>query len=250
MNLLKKAVVLAAFVPGIGVSGGYPAPYEQARNEEILRSMNLPLPNSGVQVLPLKQIAMPSNLRKQMVSDIKQQKIKGYVQSESARAVHLYSIKTAAVAQFAHFAKEDSAESTHMRHAIGDVNVGFTFKGVPVGDMQDFIGVAPEGVYRDVGWSGIVQFFQNSKLGVCSYTQDSFALSHGGAQVAQEFASNEVNGKVTVLHFEGSKASGFAYNAEWYDSFFYYELSCANPSYSRSIKSEFLDLARRIDTYA
>lgn len=97
------------------------------------------------------------------------------------------------------------------------------------------------------GWTGVKEFFNDPKIGLCSYSLSNMKLMHGGIQLAKEDVTYDVNKKPTTSEVEGSENSGFTYTVRWYDDTFAHELECANMLYDKTITENVLSLANRID---
>ena len=120
--------------------------------------------------------------------------------------------------------------------------------------MDNVVGVAPFGAYKQIkngddgdGWDGAVQFFEKNRIGSCAYTEHNRKLARSGIEIIKELISNEINEKPTIVLIKGSKETGFIYKIKWYDQIFSKELECANSNFSKDLKVQVIELAKRID---
>ncbi|QDQ40240.1 hypothetical protein E3226_007440 [Legionella geestiana] len=183
-----------------------------------------------------------------------EQKQNGFVKNPEPRAKELMDFAKSAHYQYQKYANNFSPKSTHLRHEISELNMAYTFVGVPVSEMNTNIGVAPFGAYKQTrygdesdGWDGAVQFFEKNGLGTCEFKEHNLKLAHGGVELVKELVSDDVAGKPTVLLVKGTNESGYLYRVSWYDTTFARDLSCAAPKYSPATQRQVIELAKKIE---
>ncbi|STX50965.1 Uncharacterised protein [Legionella busanensis] len=216
---------------------------------QALKKQGLVTPDSGVQIVPRQDLTSPDWQKKKEIEQAHQLKTKGYIHETSDRAYELLHFKDVIKRNEAIEAKMHRPDESHMRHNVADMLMAYPYVGVPQSEMTEFIGIAPAGTYVKepvIGWSGAVEFFK-TKFGTCAYIENNLHISHGAARVAEEDATFDVNGKVTLVDVRGNESSGFLYQVEWFDNHFIRTLECANEKYSPAIKKATLELANRID---
>jgi hypothetical protein len=211
----------------------------------ILSELGLPLPDSGIQLVPRALLNLPKEVLEKGAREEEQMNKQGYVEEEIQYPKELMNIRAHAQLEFDYFAKGNSDTSTHIRRHAEDLKTGFTPKNLK--KEFDYIGSAPEGGFHESGWSGVVQFFEVTNLGICAYGQMSVAVSHTAAMLALEGVTYTINNKPTTKLVKGSKQSGFLYTLTWYDDEYFHELECANNTYSKSLMDKTIELAKKID---
>lgn len=218
-----------------------------AQINNYLKSQNLPLSNSGIQIVPAQTLFASPAVKNKDFAMLYEQKKNGYVEEENPRAKELLEFKHIASYQYKKFANALDPESTQLRHSTEELKMEYAFRGVPKDLMSHFTGVAPFGAFHEGGWDGAVQFFENNETGSCAYTEHNLQLSHGGARLAKEAVTYEVNNKPTLLLVKGSKNAGFVYEVNWFDNLFAHTLECANRTYDLTITKNVVQLANKID---
>lgn len=218
----------------------------EKENVKLLQAAGILVPASGVTIAPRATLNISKELIQSGERADKQRHALGYIQSTSEDAQELMNIKKTVASQSKQFKAIESDESTGMRKRLGDLKLAFEFKAVPSPLINSYIGAAPQGGFKENGWSGAAEFFTSS-VGNCSYGLISIPISHLAAQLAQESVSYEINSKITVVEVAGNTKSGFVYNVKWFDDEFFHELECANIKYSSEIKNSVITLAKNID---
>ena len=238
------------------------------RNKEYLAKTGIAIPEAGeirvvsaISIINRKNIA--NNKSAIVVQAMKkfllmhaQQEQNGYVKNSDTRAKELMELKHIAPYHQKKYRSILAQESTHIRSAIGELKMAYTFVGVPEVEMDLNIGVAPYGAYKQKkygddadGWDGAVQFFENKNIGSCAFTEHNRKLARGGVEIIKELMSYDVHGKPTILLVQGSKETGFVYKLKWYDTIFNRELECANAKFSPELRTKVIELANRIESY-
>lgn len=225
-----------------------------AFNEQTLAELGLPLPRSGIQIVPRSQLGMPDELLKQGLAEIKQREELGYAKSDDPYIAELLAMKKTASHDIKLYANNQDAESTHLRKSVEDLKLAFKFPGTDAkGKLyytpgMQVLGAAPQGSYdKDNGWSGAVNFFAYRNIGVCSYDVMNVEASGTAAWLAAEDVTYEVNDKPTLISVDGSPGYGFLYKVEWFDEVNFHELQCATQTYSIEIKQSIISLAKQLD---
>ena len=219
------------------------------RNEAILQSKNLPT-EAGIHITSISSLAIDNTPLKQDVVDNKEFIKIGYIKRSEPRATELLNYKNIAEEQFQKFDGNYLPYSTHLRHSSSDLQMSYSFKGVPEKDIFYLIGVAPGGAFdKNKGWSGAVEFFIAKDLGTCAYTEDNLTDLPGGVEVVKELVRHDINEKITLVNVRGAPKTGFLYHIQWFDNKFIRQLECANKKYSLVTTNVVIELAKRIDAY-
>lgn len=223
----------------------------EERHMKMLAEIGLPLPDSGIKLVPRSMLGLPQEVIDQGLKDEESLKKNGYISENTIRPMELINFRTHALAQFKQYANNTNVASTHIRSNIQGLKLGFTFKGLPNDLGIKTIGFVPQGGFHEEsgGWSGAVQFFDKKDIGTCAYAIRSVKVSHTAAQLALEDVTYDISNKATLKSIRGNKDSGFIYKIEWYDNQNFHELECANMKYSPDINNAVIALANQIDTY-
>jgi len=223
-------------------------------NERILAELGLPLPGSGIQIVPRSQLGMPDELLKQGLDEIKQRKAFGYAEKYDSYIPELLAMKKTAPQDIKLYSVNQRDESTHLRKSVRDLKLAFKFPNKDtIGKLHSTYGVqtlgaAPQGAYSpDLGWSGAVTFFSYQDIGVCSYGIMNVKASGTAVMLAIEDVTYEVNDKPTLIKIDGKPGYGFLYKIEWFDEVNFHELQCAAQEYSSEIKQSIISLAKQLD---
>lgn len=214
--------------------------------DEITNKHSLPLKDSGIEIIPLAQIDLPDSMKEEDTFKSEQQKKIGYAKVESQYPRKLLSIKHSATEEIKNFKGNSDYQDTHMKKTISEIKLAFNYGGLKFIEPKNIIGFAPIMSYEN-GWTGVKEFFNDQKIGTCSYSLSNMKLMHGGIQLAKEDVTYDINNKPTTIEIEGSENSGFTYAIRWYDKTFAHELECANMLFDKSITENVLSLARNID---
>lgn len=216
---------------------------------KFLADAGVVLPDSGIKLVPRSILNLPEEVIKKGDLAKEQMKNQGYANEEISRPMELLNFKSHAATEYKNNEGNIRSSSTHIRHNIQDLKLGFIFKGVPAALMNNYIGVVPQGGFHKEGWSGAVQFFDYKTIGTCAYAIMNIKISHGGVQLAIEDVTYDFNNKATLIRTVGSKSSGFIYKVKWYDNENFHELECANMKYSADTNNAVIALANQIDAY-
>ena len=228
---------------------------EWAKLDRISEEAGLPAFNSGIKIVPRSQLGLPAEVLEEGSAELKQQAEIGYVEKEVPYVSNLMDMEKMAPVYIKQYASNLNEQSTHMRKDPKDLKLAFKFKGIKNNRLLSArggitpLGSAPMGSFDkdDGGWSGAIQFFSISNLGVCSYSVMNVKASGTSAMIAMEDVSYIINNKATLAKVEGSKSSGFIYKVEWYDDENFHELECANSIYSKQTNQDVIRLAKEID---
>lgn len=212
-----------------------------------LDNKGLTKPDSGVTVVPIKQISsLSKDLTSLWTKQDKEQKEHGFYFELTPRPKELLNLNKDIIQHFKEYEGNNTPTSTHMRHKIEEIHTAYAFKVVPTSDVANVIGFAPVGGYKN-GWTGVVEYFDAKSIGSCAYTENNMKLSHGAERVAEEMATYDINGKITTIDIKGSSTTGFLYTIYWSDNEYFRQLECANMKYSKLTTDEVIALAKRID---
>lgn len=242
MALLPAALALAAQDQTKSREG------QEKENLSMLAALGLPLPGSGIHLISSQAMKGPKEIQSKNSRMFFEQKKNGYVKEETPRAQQLLEFRNTAPYQYKKYEENHEPWSTHLRHSIADLKMAYTFIGAPVNEMTPFIGVAPIGVYREEGWSGAVQFFNNEAAGSCAFTENNVKVSHAAVELIEQAITYDINGKPTLTLIKGTNTTGYLYDIQWFDPIFFRQLECANKEYSADRTQKIMDLAKRIDS--
>ena len=242
----KKIFAVLLLAPIVGFSAIDDLHEERMK---ILSDLGLPLPDSGIKLVPRAAFGLTEDEMKIGLLEEQQMKTKGYIEEYSPRPMELIHFKEHAKLQFKQYANVSNDASTHLRASIKNLKLGFKFKGVPKTIASNSIGFIPQGGFHKEGWSGAVQFFESKNIGTCAYAEMSVAVSHTAIEIALEDAAYLINNKLTLFEVRGEKKSGFDYKVRWFDDIAFHELECANIKYSVDLTSSVIALANQIDAY-
>lgn len=229
---------------------GVPPPLSKKEEYEFFVKKGLPIPNSGVHVIPAREM-YPE--KRHLISSIKTSssdfKKKGYIAVQNKNATTLLSLHK--IAQ-ANYAKNDKTkllpQSTHLRRKLSDLKMAYDYRSVPDSLTKKVIGFAPENTFLPNGWTGAVEFFSPQTMNaICSYHETNIQLTGSSANLAKEIVSKDVNSKITIVEVSGTDVSGYAYNIEWWDENFRHVLECASKKFSPDITKQTIALAIDID---
>lgn len=223
-------------------------------NEQILAELGLPLPRSGIQIVPRSQLGLPEDYVKQGLAEIKQRKALGYLEKDEPYIAELLAMKKTASHDIKMYANNQNDASTHLRKNVKDLKLAFKFPGSDdkgklyyTPGMQT-LGAAPQGSYdQDNGWSGAVNFFAYRNIGVCVYGVMNVEASGTAAMLAAEDVTYDVNDKPTLIKVDGKPGYGFLYKIEWFDEVNFHELQCATQTYSVEVQQSVISLAKQLD---
>lgn len=241
----------------------------EKQNRELLAKAGIAIADSTeVSIVPattylnnsnLKQNANDAHMAKKMSEYLamnNEQQKNGYIKADAPRAKELMELKHVAPYHQKKYKGVFSPESTHIRASSDELKLAYTFVGVPVAEMSHNIGVAPYGAYKmkkngddGDGWDGAVQFFEKKELGSCAFSEHNRKLAHSGVELIKEFVSYDVHNKPSIVLIKGTDKTGFVYKVQWYDNTFSRELECANAKFSSQLRTDFIELANRIDAY-
>lgn len=216
-------------------------------HKKILEEMGLPLPGSGIKLVPRATMGLPADILERGKKDEKQLSRLGYVVDKSPRAQELLTFKEHAAVQFNLYADNNREQSTHLRQSINDLRLGFDYKTIPDSLVYEKIAYSPQGGFHDNGWSGVVEFFQSLEGSICAYAESNLSESHAAAELAMEDVKYSINNKPTLNTIRGTKSQGFVYKMKWFDNEAFHELECANKEYTKDIANSLIELANQID---
>lgn len=244
---MKKLILALGLIPVIAI--GAPSEEMQAEMNKQLTKSGLPIPGSGLQVVPNGQIKMTSWQRDKFKADAAEMRVKGYIDETSERAYELMHFDNQ-VKQRGYSPNPSTNEGdSGLHHSADEIAFSYSYVGVPHAEISEFYGIAPAGAFLQEpqkGWTGAVAFFKTN-LSHCAYTEKNMAPGQGAVQVEDNVARSDVNGKLTTVEVMGNENSGFLYNIFWFDVNFYRQLECATASYSTDTLNKTIELAKKID---
>ena len=231
----------------------------EKENMKMLAEMGLPLPGSGIKIVPRTELGLSENRLKQAVLDREEIATRGYISKYTLVPKQLLHMRVEAKKQLKLFkAADHSPQYTGLSPSVKNLTLAFKFKGISErtgfkattkADEITLLGVAPQGGFHEDkgGWSGAGQFFIVKGVGTCSYSVMNVKTSNTAVVLAEEDVKYYVNKKPTINFVEGNPESGFMYKVEWYDDNNFHDLGCASMTYSPDTNVKVIDLAVKLD---
>lgn len=255
-TLCKTLICLSAITLALNVQA------KESDNEkermEILAKYGLPLPDSGIKVIPRSMLGLPQEVITQGEKELIEFRENGYVKTYTNRPKELMSITPELVKKELMSPYKDMKSYTGLKAKVSQFHLGFKFptlaenKNLKQNNSQvKLIAATPMGGYHDAagGWSGASEYFIYEGIGNCSYSVMNVKASHTAAQLAQEDVTYTIHDKATLLKpVKGSDSSGYIYSLDWFDDVNFHQLECANMHYSADLNSAVIELAKKIDT--
>lgn len=244
---MNKLIALLGFLPILSFAAI--SEEMQAQMNKELQKAGLPIPGSGIQVVPNGKIKMDSWQKEKFKSDALEQNKKGYVEKSSLRAHELIHIQEQIKRYGFSELPSVNENNTSLHKSASEISFSYSYVGIPESEIKQFYGIAPTGAFLNgaqKGWTGAVAFF-DSGFANCAYTEKNINPGQGGVQIEESVARYDVNGKVTTIDVEGNNNTGYLYNIFWFDTNYYRELECATAYFSKSILDNSIDLAKKID---
>lgn len=214
-------------------------------NKEFFKGM--PVPYSGIKIVPRTEMNIPQEKQKILAREAEQLKKKGYIEANSLDAQQLLSMRHKASVEVEAYKHITDPLDTHLKANSKDIQLAFTYKGPPSIPLKNILGYAAVGMWKEKGWTGITEYFDDKKMGVCIYTLNSVALTGGSKLIAAESVRYDVNDKPTTVTVRGSHDSGFFYAVRWGDKDYFYDLECANAFFDSGITNAMIVYAKIID---
>lgn len=234
---------------------------QEKENMTMLAEMGLPLPGSGIKLVPRAVLGRSDEEMKQAEQERSQMQEQGYINKYTSRPKELLNLHNEVKREIRLFAANArNPRYTGISPSVKDLKLAFDFKsvneqkavikGFQATNQITFLGATPQGGYHEEkgGWSGAAQFFDVKNIGSCEYNVMNVKASNTAVELAMEDVTYTVNNKPTVNFVEGNPESGFLYKVEWYDNENFHELNCANMRYSSSTNESVISLAKRIDS--
>ncbi len=233
---------------------------QEIENMKLLSQMGLPLPGSGIILVPRSIMNLSPEEIQQGDKEMAEFRENGYINKYINRPRELLSMNEPLIKRKLKQSEGKTKEtSTGLSSDVNEIKLAFKFPSInkikkfssPSSDIH-ILAAAPKGGFHEDkgGWSGASQFFTHKKIGTCSYSVMNVKASNTAAQLAQEDVTYTINNKATILMpVEGSESSGFIYFIKWYDNKNFHELECANMKYSVNINNLVIALASQIDLY-
>jgi hypothetical protein len=202
-----------------------------------------PSAQKGIQIVPMAKQKIPKALKAEIMASAKEEKEKGYITTNDAKAHYLLNIKRDVPYQLATSKDKDyGVMDTRIKKSYTQIKLSFLFTPVKGVKKSDIIGYAAIGSFEKKGWNGIKEIFQ-STLGNCSYSR----MGIKAVQLAEETTEYFVNKKPSNKIIEGNINTGFLYSINWYTDTTMNTLECANMNFNQEIMTRMIGLANKID---
>jgi hypothetical protein len=236
--------LLAGLYAGIGL-----AQYsELTKSQELaLIAEGLPVPGSGITVVPRSQLHLSKKEEDYFAARSAQQLQKGFISEYNTRAKELLSLHQTIQYHYEKYKNDTNPYSTSLKHTIAEIPMAYASTPVSANNIK-IIGFSPMGTYiKDQGWTGIGEFFETNQHLFCAFSESNIKITKGSAILPKEDVQYVVNGKVCLLNIMGNNQSGYLYEIEWYDDSFRSKLECATQHFSELTKEAVIALAKEID---
>lgn len=258
MNKKMIFVVLMALSTIIYAINAEEKKKQEQENMKLLAQMGLPLPGSGIRIVPRAQLNLPEELIETGKKDEEESRAKGYVTRYNNYPRELLNITEDRVAKEI---KESLAKLndtyTGFRKNTDELKLAFKFPSLSKNNHLfnyapeiHMLAAVPKGGFHPElgGWSGAIEYFNYKYIGTCAYGVTNVMASNAAIKLAQEDVTYIINDKATILPpVEGNENSGFIYSVKWYDNENYHDLTCANLKFSNEIYDAVVELAIEID---
>jgi len=200
----------------------------------------------GVTLLPAEKIMAPNSLNSLWVATPNANQLQS---SYRERVAELLQLGHVVQANYNANANNHDRNSAVLRKNIADIHMAYSFTPVPDADISKPYGFAACGTFNNNGWTGVTEYFQKQDVGNCAYTDYNFALAHATASATDAVVRYDVNNKVTTVHVEGNKDTGFLYTVAWMDSTYFRTLECAAKRNTENVTAQMIALAQHIDNH-
>jgi hypothetical protein len=232
---------------------------QEKENMKILEKLGLPLPGSGIKLVPRSMLGLPPETIAKGERELQESQANGYVKTYTNRPKELLSITPEKVRKEISLNPGINLDSyTGLKADVRAFKLAFKFPSVAdnktlrsSNSPVKIIAAAPMGGFHEDlgGWSGACEYFNYESIGMCSYSVMNVKASHTAAQLAQEDVTYTIHDKATLLKpVLGSDSSGYIYELEWFDNDNFHQLECANMHYSNDINNSVIELAKKIDS--
>lgn len=195
--------------------------------------------SDNIKIVPLKSMAFPAHLKNEMQSFNDNEKRNGFIKTENDYPRELLLMRNRSL----RFSRSDDPAERELKQSASEIPTTFFYKSV----VPNPIAYAGIGIVSDKGFSGIKEFFDGKKIGMCTLSLFSRQGVTQPIQLNEDGLRYDVNDKPTRVTIEGSHTSGFMYSVRWYDANFVRDLECANTKYDNSITNKIIELANKID---
>lgn len=225
-------------------------------NTMVFAENSLPMPKSGLQIIPLDQMNLPVGFKNDLLKRKREEKIKGFTSSYSDTANFLLNRSQSAQSEIIQFKQEQDPADTHLKASNTAIATTFIKPKLSLIQRSQIIGYAPFGAYLQQKqsmpgkWTGIKMFFNDDKLGTCEYSILDIKASGDAVQIGKEIVTMLINNKPTTIQVVGSKASGYLVEVAWFTNKRMQQVSCATLEYNPKNLNRVIELSRRIDNQA
>lgn len=203
-------------------------------------------PDGGVIIVPSSRIQAPATVKRQWMKERLEQKEKGFSSIYSDRAEELFQLADTVEYKYQASQKNKDKNSSIFRKDLSEINMAYKFTSIPNQYVSKLYGFAACNTFSG-GWTGVVEFFNHEKIGICAFTENNVTLTHQAAKVDEDIVSYDINNKITTINVEGNNKSGYLYRVEWFDDNFFRTLECANIHYLIGTTNAVIALAKHID---
>jgi hypothetical protein len=144
---------------------------QEKKNMQILAEMGLPLPGSGIKIVPRSSLMISEKRLKQAQADREEIAKQGYISKYTLVPKELLHMKTQAKKELKLFkANQHNPQYMGLSPSVNDLKLAFKFKGIKerrgikasgINNDITLLGAAIQGGFHEDkgGWSGAGQFF-------------------------------------------------------------------------------------------
>tara|TARA_R110000868_G_scaffold382331_1_gene648874 strand:+ start:770 stop:1489 length:720 start_codon:yes stop_codon:yes gene_type:complete len=233
--ITKKTLLIAALLitPCVSYAGDTPTPIDL----------------KGVKIVPMKEMAIPADVKSQVMMGVVEENQKGYRENNENYAGYFFNIRKEALKQFSMTQNDKyGVYDTNLKKNYQDIKLSFNFSGIKSIPKKDIIAYAAIGSYKKgkeykkEGWDSIRVFFAKP-YGICSYQFMHIINAMLPAETTEYF----VNNKPSFKEIEGNVNDGFVYRVNWYNNDSINILECANKNLDKNIIPQMIEASSAID---
>lgn len=199
----------------------------------------------AVIVIPLASMHLTPTQLKAMTDDVAQQKANGYVTQTLTYPAFLLRLGQSSATDIN---KSTDPSGALIKSSLSKFKLSPAYQALSAVSPSDVLGFSVGGLYlKNLGWSGMVEYFNAPDMGTCKYTIENLPVAKVTVYASAETVSYDIHGKVTDKYVQGSPKSGFLYLLSWFDRSYVQTLMCANTKYDAGIMDKMISLATTID---
>jgi hypothetical protein len=253
------SLLISLSATAFGLSDTEQKAEDEKQNMKVLESLGLPLPDSGIKLVPRSMLGLPQEAIEKGEKRLSEFRENGFVKTYTNRPKELFSVTPDLVKkQLNENLNKDMDSYTGLKTSVNQFKLAFVFPSIATNktlknsnaQSKLIAATVMGGFHKELGgWSGASEYFTYEGIGACSYSVMNVKASHTAVQLAQEDVTYTINNKATLLKpVEGSDSSGYMYSLEWFDDTNFHELECANMHFTNDLNNLVIELAKKIDS--